>query len=463
MKTDIKAVGAELYFIPAKMRVPLKFGNEVMDAVICARAKVIVESPDGRRASGWGETPLSVGWTWPGSKLSFEFREQKMQEFCAVIAEALSSFDCSGHPMEVGHEFAEKELDKLLAAFNTDSTENMPHLSALVCLSAFDLALHDAYGNLHGVAVYDTYNRKYMNHDLSYYLTPAEDADVSFEGKYPCDFFVNDVPSKLPVWHLVGGKDLLTKDELTGNEPQDGYPVILEDWIKVDGLNCLKIKLVGNDQEADYRRLVAVGELAAKHNVDWLSTDFNCMVTTPEYVNEILDRLVIENPDVFRRILYVEQPFPHDLENNQIDVHSVSARKPLFMDESAHDWKFVKMGRRLGWTGVALKVCKTQTGALLSMCWAKAHGMTLMVQDLTNPMLAIIPHALLAAYSGTIMGVECNAMQFYPAASKPEEKIHPRLYARRNGIINFSTLSGSGFGYRENEISRELPDATCKY
>lgn len=463
MKTDIKAVGAELYFIPAAMRVPLKFGNEVMEAITCARAKVIVEDADGKQACGWGETPLSVGWTWPGSKLTFEFRDQKMQEFCAVIAKALSSFECCGHPMEVGHEFMEKELDKLLVEFNADLTENMPHLSALVCLSAFDLALHDAYGNLHEVAVYDTYNSTYMNHDLSYYLTPAEDTTVSFDGKYPCDFFVENVPSKLPVWHLVGGKDLLTDAELTGNEPQDGYPVTLENWLEVDGLNCLKIKLVGNDQEADYQRLVAIGKIAEERNVDWLSTDFNCMVNSPEYVDEILDRLVLENPDVFRRILYVEQPFPYDLENNQIDVHSVSARKPLFMDESAHDWKFVKLGRKLGWTGVALKVCKTQTGALLSMCWAKAHGMTLMVQDLTNPMLAIVPHVLLAAYSGTIMGVECNAMQFYPATSLTEEKVHPRLYARRNGIVDFSSLSGFGFGYRENEISRELPDATCKY
>ena len=32
-----------------------------------------------------------------------------------------------------------------------------------------------------------------------------------------------------------------------------------------------------------------------------------------------------------------------------------------------------------------------QTGAILSACWAKAHGMTLMVHDLANPMLAQIP------------------------------------------------------------------------
>ena len=46
--------------------------------------------------------------------------------------------------------------------------------------------------------------------------------------------------------------------------------------------------------------------------------------------------------------------------------------------------------------------------------------MTLMVQDLTNPMLAQIPHVLLAAHAGTIMGVETNAMQFYPDASTAE-------------------------------------------
>ncbi len=157
-------------------------------------------------------------------------------------------------------------------------------------------------------------------------------------------------------------------------------------------------------------------------------------------------------------MLYVEQPFPYDLETHRIDVHSVSARKPLFMDESAHDWRLVRLGRSLGWTGVALKTCKTQTGALLSLCWAKAHGMTLMVQDLTNPMLAQIPHVLLAAHAGTIMGVETNGMQFYPDASRPEAAVHPGLYRRREGMLDLSTIQGPGFGYRVDEIRRELPE-----
>ena len=69
---------------------------------------------------------------------------------------------------------------------------------------------------------------------------------------------------------------------------------------------------------------------------------------------------------------------------------------------------------------------------MLSLCWAKAHGMTLMVQDLTNPMLAQVPHVLLAGHAGTIMGVETNSMQFYPEVSAPEAAVHPGIYRRRD-------------------------------
>jgi hypothetical protein len=73
-------------------------------------------------------------------------------------------------------------------------------------------------------------------------------------------------------------------------------------------------------------------------------------------------------------------------------------------------------------------------------------------------MLAQIPHVLLAAHTGTIMGVETNAMQFYPAASAPEAAVHPGLYQRREGTVDLSTIRGSGFGYRLEEIKRELPE-----
>jgi hypothetical protein len=80
-----------------------------------------------------------------------------------------------------------------------------------------------------------------------------------------------------------------------------------------------------------------------------------------------------------------------------------------------------------------------------------------MVQDLTNPMLAQIPHVLLAAHAGTIMGVETNAMQFYPQASLDEAEFHPGLYTRSAGHVDLSTVVGAGLGYAGAESARELP------
>jgi L-alanine-DL-glutamate epimerase-like enolase superfamily enzyme len=457
--TDIRPVSVSLYFLPVKTRVPLKFGPETMTFVTCARVCMRIVSADGQVVEGWGETPLNVQWVWPSS-LSYRERHEALRHFCLILAEAWAGFNEIGHPVEVGHAFQKQILPDLLARLNEErgiDAEPMPWLAALVCCSPFDIALHDAYGVLHRRPVYETYGPPFMSYDLASFLEPAEYADVTFQDKYPRDYLVSAPPDELLAWHLVGGLDLLDASELTGREPDDGHPVMLLDWIARDGLKCLKVKLQGIDSEWDYERLVKVGEIGIAGGVEWLTSDFNCTVTDPGYVNAILDRLMVEHPRIYGMLLYVEQPFPYDLESNRIDVHSVSARKPLFMDESAHDWQLVRLGRELGWTGVALKTCKTQTGALLTLCWAKAHGMTLMVQDLTNPMLAQVPHVLLAAHAGTIMGVETNAMQFYPDASLPEEAAHLGLYRRRKGKIALSTIGGPGFGYRLAEINRQLP------
>ncbi len=457
--TDVRVVAARLYFLPVQTRVPLKFGTETLTSVTLARACVTVEDRHGKHAEGWGETPLSVQWVWP-SALPYALRHEMLQRFTKHLAEEIMRANFSGHAFEMGADWQELLLPKLLTAFNRGASEPMPLLAGLVCLSLFDLALHDAFGQVHQHPVYATYSREFMSRDLGDFLVPAEDAPASlqFTGKCPSDFLVADPPRRLLAWHLVGGLDPLDASELTGREPSDGYPVLLRDWIRRDGLNCLKVKLRGNDSAWDYARLQRVGEIAREENVQWLTADFNCTVTEPAYVNDILDRLQRDARDTFDKMLYVEQPFPYELEEFPIAVHSVARRKPLFLDESAHHWRCVRRGRELGWTGVALKTCKTQTGALLSACWAKAHGMQLMVQDLTNPMLAQIPHVLLAAHVGTIAGVETNAMQFYPDASRAEEAVHPGLYRRRGGEVDWSSVSGPGFGYRLAEMRRELPE-----
>jgi L-alanine-DL-glutamate epimerase-like enolase superfamily enzyme len=481
-----RITAVRLFFLPVRTRVPLKFGPETLTSVTCARVALRVADGRGNEAEGWGETPLSVQWVWP-SRLPYEARHDTLKSFCRRLVSAWMTFKATGHPLEIGVAFHQHVLPGLRKEQNRESAspasrgqpamrgdqadlrsgeqarvtvgEPMPWLAALVCNSAFDLALHDAYGQLQGRPVYQTYGTEFLGADLERFLEPASDAAVSFRGQYPANYLVAKPAQRLRAWHLVGALDLLGPEELTGNEPRDGHPVLLSDWIQRDGLKCLKVKLRGNDWDWDSRRLVSVGRLSLAHGVEALSADFNCTVGTVDYVNSILDRLRADEPRIDERLLYVEQPFPYELEKHALDVRSVAARKPLFLDESAHDWRLIRRGRELGWTGVALKTCKTQTGALLSACWAKAHGLSLMVQDLTNPMLAQIPHLLLAAHVGTLMGVETNAMQFYPDASAPEAEVHPGAYRRREGMVELASISGPGFGYRVNEIKRELPPA----
>src|SRR5687768_682392 len=156
--TDIRVIGARLYFLPIVARVPLKFGHETVTEVTCARVHVRVCDRGGRTGEGWGETPLSVTWVWP-SHLSYSERHERLKQFCVALTETWPTFDVWGHPIEIGYEFQEQVLPGLAKKLNEQwhGAEAMPWLAALVCSSAFDIAVHDAYGQMLGGAVYETY------------------------------------------------------------------------------------------------------------------------------------------------------------------------------------------------------------------------------------------------------------------------------------------------------------------
>ena len=115
--TDIHPTGATLYFLPVETRVPLKFGPETLTSVTCARVRLRVESADGRRAEGWGETPLSVQWVWP-SRLTYAQRHEALKAFTRSLTAEWARFEPAGHPIEVAHAFLEGRLPTLLADFN---------------------------------------------------------------------------------------------------------------------------------------------------------------------------------------------------------------------------------------------------------------------------------------------------------------------------------------------------------
>ncbi len=457
-QTDARVKRVELYFLPVATRVPLKFGSETLTSVTCARVRVQLVDQRGRTAEGWGETPLSVQWSWP-SALSHAERHAAMIEFCKQLAEAWWRYECWGHPLEIGDAFQRDVLDPLAAEFNRgrEPAAYLPHLAALVCCSAFDIALHDAYGALHDVPIYQAYNADYMSRDLADFISPAPDSQIDFRHMYPADFLAAEPTRRLPVWHLVGGLDPLQRSELTGAEPHDGYPVLLGDWIERDGLFCLKVKLRGNDAAWDYDRLVQVGRIGS---VNWRAVALGRLQlhrqrpglrernSRPPRARRAADL----RRDSLRRAAVRLRPGGASnrcAKRGPTQAAVYGRERPHLAIRAARPFARLD-GRR---AQDVQNPNRRDSFALLGT----AHNMALMVQDLTNPMLAQIPHVLLAAHAGTIMGVESNAMQFYPEASTLEARVHHGLYTRRGGELDLSTIAGPGFGYRVEEIARPLP------
>jgi len=471
LTTDISVTYTELYFIPVKTRLPLKFGSERVNGIECLRVRVDVRNQEESGGTGWGEVPLNVQWLWPSElssdKPSAEKRSEKLREFAGFLARQIIGWNLKGHALNIGFTILTSCLSDAVNVFNADLAEGerIPFSAAAGVFSAFDIAIHDAFGMVNRVPLYKSYCGDFMDRDAASYFSASYFSDprsgfMNTEGLFPADFFRSQPLRKLKVWHLVGGDDPLTESDISAGMPDDGYPILLRDWIRRDGIDCVKVKLFGKDIQEDFTRLVRVGDISCEEKVSWLSVDFNCTVKEPEYVLELLSRLSKDEPEIYDMLLFIEQPFSASAVGDGLEVQHISALKPLFLDEGLTDWTILGEAKRLGWSGAALKVCKSQTASILSCCAAGSCGMSLMVMDLTNPMLAALSHAALAAHVPTLLGMESNAPQYYPEVSLPEAEVHPGIYRRRKGEIDTGSMKGNGFGYRIDEINRTLPEAS---
>jgi L-alanine-DL-glutamate epimerase-like enolase superfamily enzyme len=333
------------------------------------------------------------------------------------------------------------------------TAEEMPRLNALICASPADAAVHDAFGRAAGIDSYDGYGREHMDRDLSSQLGPT------FRGRFIADF-LSPLPESIDAFHLVGGFDKLSEFELGPDDPDDSLPVSLDQWIRAEGLRCLKVKLQGTDLEWDIERLLDVVRVTrAEHRhlgIEelWISADTNEMCESPDYMVELLSRLNEQDPEAFRSLLYVEQPCERDLRRRRLDVRKLAALKPVIIDEALTSLEDFDLALDLGYSGVALKTCKCQSAELVMAAKASAEGIPFAVQDLTNPGIALLHSAGLAGRLGTIRGVEANGRQFFPGASEPERRVHPRAFKLTAGRIGMRTIRGPGLGYQWEKIGR---------
>jgi len=471
MLSDIRIKELIPHYTFEQARTPLKFGAVVVDGVDFCRVEAIVENGRGQTASGWGAIFLMDFWGWPTPELSHDVKAAAMKEVTERYIKLATSYDEPGHPVDI---FLALEDD--LRRINVEVCRErvgrdildrpgttggpgcpaprvqQPFLGALVCASPVDAALHDAFGNVNGIDTYDGYGRDFMS-DLSQYLGPK------YAGKYAADYIRPQYLPEIPIFHLVGGLDKLTRGEVDDSDPQDGRPNCLEEWIEFEGVYCLKVKLRGTDLDWDVERTMAVYEigrerLAKRGQTEMhLTADTNEQCASPDYIIEYLERIRARSQDCYDRILYIEQPTERDLTANRHDMRKIAALKPVIVDESLTDLDSFDLAMELGWSGVALKSCKGQSSDILFASRAKEEGVAYSVQDLTNPGLSLLHSVGLGARLYTIMGVEANSRQFFPdATSEAEKRVHGDIFRLQGGRARTGSLRGTGLGYQMEKI-----------
>ncbi len=431
--TDVRIRAVHFGFEDFRYRTPLKFGGVPVTEVTLLNVTMTVETGAGVVAEGFGSMPLGNVWAWPSKELTYSQTLDGMKALAAKLATVYEECQYTGHPIRIGHEF-ERDLPR---------PDKMPRLAVLVINSAFDAALHDAYGKAHGLNCYHTYQPPYIDEDLGEYL------GAPFRGFVLQDVLTKNPRDDLPLYHLVGALDPLTATEVT-SPVGDGGPEHLIDWIRRDGLTHLKIKLNGDDLDWDVGRIVAVDRVAvetASERAFHYSIDFNERCPNVEYLLEVLRRVKVDSRRGYDRIQYVEQPTARDLRANPSNrMHEAAKLKPVVIDESLLDLETLLLARDLGYTGVAFKACKGQTQSLLLAAAALHLEMFRCVQDLTCPGASLIHSAGLAAHIPGVAAIEANSRQFVPAANEEWKDRFPGLFETTNGFLRTGQLTGPGLG-----------------
>ena len=446
LPTDFRIKQATFHAERIEYRTPIKFGGRVVTDATLINVCVEIEMTDGRQSEGRGSMPMGNVWAWPSQRLSADQTLSAMIRLAEALVSRAADHAEPGHPLQVATQLAEMR-PPLAEAICDVTTEPMPALAQRVAASPLEAALFDAFGRALHQNAYDLLSSEYVHPDLSHWL------GLDFQGEFLDQYTHRKPQLRMPLYHLVGALDPLTDSEV--RQPiRDGLPETLAEWIQADGLSHLKIKLNGDDLAWDVARVVAVEKVAQEAQqkrscTAWhYSLDFNEKCHDVQYVLDFLQQLQENTPNGFDRVQYIEQPTHRDLNAHRENrMHAAANLKPVVIDESLVDLESLQLSRELGYSGVALKVCKGHAEALLMGAAAQKYGMFLCVQDLTCPGASFLHSASLAARIPTVAAIEGNGRQYCPAGNVGWEAQYPTMFEITDGTVGTAALTGNGLGF----------------
>jgi L-alanine-DL-glutamate epimerase-like enolase superfamily enzyme len=446
-KTDIRVEDLSIAYEEYKYRAPIKFGGHVVDRATLLNVSCSARTGDGRVSKGFGSMPLGNIWSFPSKTMSYDTTLGAMRALAEQITGVIRGYKEFGHPIDIN-----AALDPLYLKAAGDVSERLhlaepiPKMCTLITASAFDAAIHDAFGKAHSVNCYHTYGPEFMKYDLAHYLGPE------YKGEFPSRYISQEPKRRMPLYHLVSAIDPIEESDIS-KRINDGLPETLPEWIRYNGLTHLKIKLNGDDPKWDVERVLRVDRVTTQTQKQrgashWVySLDFNEKCPNVGYLLDFLREVKQKTPTGYERIQYVEQPTARDLKAHPENVmHEAAKLRPVVIDESLTDVEALLLSRKMGYTGAALKACKGQSHMMLIASVAEKNKLFLCVQDLTCPGASLIQSASLAAHVPGVAAIEANARQYMPAANQAWESKFPGIFRITDGTMDTGELNKAGLG-----------------
>lgn len=445
--SDIRIKQVQIGFENYPYRSAYRFGGRSAQGVTLINVDCTVETASGRIAKGFGSMPLGNLWSFPSKTLSYDATLDAMKQLAQEIGKITEGYTEFGHPIDINFALEPEYLKAAIrVAQDLRLGEPIPRLCTLVTASAFDAAAHDAFGKAHRLNCYLTYGPEFMSYDLGRYLS------AEFRGKYPGDYLLREPEPWLWCNHSVGAGDPIDASDVK-RPIKDGLPETLAEWIVADGLTHLKLKLDGNDFEHDIERIEHIdrvtGDVQTRRGVRkwYYSLDFNEQCPNADYLLQFMARIRKDSPAAYGRITFIEQPTRRDLRPGLDQMLFKAAKlKPVVMDESLTGFDALQRGRRLGYSGIALKACKGQSQSVLMNAAAHEFRMYLTAQDLTCPGASLIQSAGIAAHIRAIDTLESNGREYVPEANVAWRERFPGLFKVNDGKLRTANLNGPGLG-----------------
>jgi hypothetical protein len=428
-----------------RLRMPFRFGVVTLTESPQVFVHARVALPDGREGWGMAAEMLAAKWFDKNTALTNEDNFVQLRTSLRICADRYLADSMPRTPFGL---FAAHYAEQLAAC----AAKQLNPLIAGYGPALIDRAVLDAVCRLHGVSFFDAMRANLPG------MEPAALAPdlVGFD----FDAFLAALRplATLHARHTVGLVDPITAaDQTPKTRVNDGLPETLEDVVTEYGHTYFELK-VGGDVRSDLGRLTAIAAVLDRADAPYHATlDGNEQYETVDGVAELWTAM--ERTPALRRLvastLFIEQPITRKVALD-CDVRTLSARRPVIIDESDGEMDSFVTARARGYRGVSTKSCKGFYKSLINAArcaqWnGGAGGPTyfMSAEDLTTQAGVSVQQDLALVALLGLQHVERNGHHYVNgmAALPPAEqnaflKAHPDLYARTAGAVRLRILEG---------------------